>query len=399
MTYFPKIGIYGADSPSIDAFARWRTSETYTIFDSKLIYDSGSLFWDISGSGGGTSAYSASHSSVYLQVPAAAGARVVRQTKQWFNYQPGKSQLVVLTTASPPEDGITKRLGYFNDNDGLYWEASGSEIYVVKRSSTTGTVVDTKISQSNWNLDTADGSGASGTNMDWTKAQIFFVDFEWLGVGRVRFGHFYGGVPFYTHEFSHENDLSNVYIQTPNLPLRYEIINDAGTQAGSLQSICASVMSEGGLQEAGVYLAVDTNGAERSIPNDATGSLVAVRLKDTHLGATVEPENVSVMSTGGAEVYWTLRLNPTSGSDAFLWEDVPNSPLQRATNFADVNIKGGIQLASGGVAGASAINVRLRNLIKLGSKVDGTRDILVLGAKSLGGGADTTAALELKIIQ
>lgn len=409
MTYFPEIAIKGADSPSNDAFARFRTSNPLTLYDAKFINDSGSILWDTSGSGGGFGLYSQSCSTVYLKTPAVANSSVIRQSKEWFNYQPGKSQLISMTGVMAPQPGVIKRMGYFSANNGLFFETSGSSVYVVKRSNTTGVVVDTKVSQSAWNIDTMDGNGISGIDMNYNKAHIYIIDFEWLGVGRVRFGHYYDGIPYYTHYFGHGNELNNVYMRTPNLPLRYEIINKAGTTAVSMSQICASVVSEGGLDPNGINRTVDTAGTSRNVSQNITGSLVAIRLKSGYEGATVVVEHAEVFTpTANTTYYWKITLNP-SGSNSFVWEDIPNSALQKATNVSSVRIKVtnsfplAVRIHSGYASSTTqakgTVTTSVDNLLRLGTKINGNRDVLVLAVCPLTNAADFYGSLTFREVR
>lgn len=233
--------------PDVDAFGRLRISEPHTIFDSKQVFDNLPLFWDdqeVSGSGT-SSTFSKPHARTQIAVGTAAGKRV-RQTFERFNYQPGKSQFVVLTgVLGAGSSGITQELGYFDDDNGLFFRCDEGVIYVVSRSSVTGSAVDTTASQSAWNIDTLDGNGPSGLTMDFTLAQIFFMDFEWLGTGRVRFGFYINGVQHYCHEFLNANAISTVYMSTPNLPIRYSIENDGTGAASTLDHLCSTVIVEG----------------------------------------------------------------------------------------------------------------------------------------------------------
>jgi hypothetical protein len=195
------------DSPSIDAFARARFSQPFTLFDSKQIWDDPDiannaenypLFWDNQEvSGGGTStAFNVNRASTILGVSLNTAGERVRQTKQRFNYQPGKSQVGIFTCINlGSTSGIAKRVGLFDDANGLFFQSQDGVVSVVVRSFATGVAVDTAIPQSSWNKDKMDGTGASGVTLDFAKSQIPFVDFEWLGVGRVRFGWFVDGMP------------------------------------------------------------------------------------------------------------------------------------------------------------------------------------------------------------
>ena len=171
---------------NFDAFARQRISNPETLFDSKQIFDSQPLFWDdqeISGSGT-SSTYSKPNARTRLAVSASTAGVRTRQTFMRFNYQPGKSQLVIMTAvmSDASSQGISARVGQFDDDNGLFFVAEDVTIKVVLRTSTSGSAVDTKVSQTNWNIDKLDGTGNSGVTLDPTKTQILFIDYEWLGV-------------------------------------------------------------------------------------------------------------------------------------------------------------------------------------------------------------------------
>jgi hypothetical protein len=189
-----------SDSPNLDAFARLRTSAPQTIFDSKQIVDKQPLFWDdqlVSGSGG-SSTFNNNQASTTLSIAANTACRRVRQTFRWFSYQPGKSQLIVLTgVLGAATTGVIKRMGLFEDNNGLFLEINSSGCAVGVRTKVSGVAVDTLVPQASWNKDKLNGTGVSGKTLDFTKTQLFFIDFGWLGVGRIRYGFFIDGVPYY----------------------------------------------------------------------------------------------------------------------------------------------------------------------------------------------------------
>lgn len=140
MAYYPMGGALGTENaPSIvayprafiDAFSRLRVSTPETLFDSKLIYDAGSIFWDdqqTSGSGT-TSTFNTNQASVTLAVAASTAGTRVRQTYQRFLYQAGKSMMAMMTgVLGNPATGITKRIGLFDGSNGMYFESSGSAV-------------------------------------------------------------------------------------------------------------------------------------------------------------------------------------------------------------------------------------------------------------------------------
>ena len=246
MTYFQEINFL--DSPQLDAFDRLRVSNPETIFDSKQIFDTQPLVWDDSEvSGSGTSStYNQDAARTRLAVTATTAGRRVRQTFMRFNYEPGKSQLILLTGRLTSDDagskaGLKTKLGLFDDDNGLFFTQDEGTLKVVQRSNVTGTPVDTEVAQSSWNVDKFDGTGTSGITFMANDANIFFIDFEWLGVGRVRMGFVIDGIPYVCHQFLNANLRNTVYMSTPNLPLRYEIENDGTGAAEQLDHICTSV--------------------------------------------------------------------------------------------------------------------------------------------------------------
>lgn len=398
MAYFEKILIQAADSPSVDAFYRWRTSQVETIFDSKQIDPSSDFEWSTKIIGNATSSFVHEQSATYL-ISSGSNSRIIRQTKKHFDYQPGKSQFVVFTANFGSfVDGIIKRSGYFDFSDGLFFQQSGSSFGIVKRSSITGNVVDTFVSQSDWNIDKLDGTGISGNVLDVSKSQIYFFDFEWLGVGSVRYGIFQSGQPLYVHEIEHVNSLNSVYMQTPNFPVKFEIIN-SGSLSSKLIHMCSSVSSEGGITDIGKLRAKSTGpvAGAATINADNYGGLLAIRLKSGSLDATVYPVEFSTTSTAGSTYETSLLLNPLTGSD-WQWQDISNSVIQYATassagTTANAITDEGTKLSSIYVSGQQRSIVNSPDIkLSLGSTVDGESDTLVVAMRVLATNSSNTFA-------
>jgi hypothetical protein len=307
-----------------DAFGRLRASEPFTIFDSSHRYGENTS-WNTSTGTGGTYAFNTSGGLIDMTVDTASGAKVYRETKRVFPYQPGKS-LEVLNTfvMASGQANLRQRVGYFSSGNGLYFEASGNvDPYFVKRSSVSGSVVDTRVQQNNWNVDKLDGTGKSGFTLDPTKAQIFWTDVEWLGVGTVRAGFVINGQFVHCHSFDHANIENSTYMTTATLPLRYEIENLGTTASGAtLKQICSTVISEGGYELRGA------GGAAGHPPNakyelTATGvyyPIASIRLKSTKPDAAVILAGLALVGTTNNALYnWRLIVGgATSGGS---WAD------------------------------------------------------------------------------
>ena len=301
-----------------DAFGRTRVSQAVTVFDSQCEYDAQPLLWVEKTSGTATATHQPTESAVDLTLGTASGDLMVRQTRGYFRYQPGKSQLALMTFVMGAEQaGTQKLIGYGDDKNGIFVGQDGGGVFIMLRSNTTGTPSDArKIYQSEWNVDKLDGSSPYQIIMDWTKSQIAVIDMEWLGVGRVRVGFNVNGVTYAAHEFLNANIQATTYMTTANLPCRYEIQNtEAVAAAPTLKQICTTVISEGGQQDTLAY-PFSTELLDAAMPNGAGNAICvfAARHALTFNGienrSLFQPSQYEVAATGGTVVAKVL-YNPT----------------------------------------------------------------------------------------
>lgn len=389
------------DGPQVDAFSRLRISNPQVLFDSKQIVDNQPLYYDdqqTSGSGT-TSVFQTNQASTKMSVSNLTAGTRVRQTFQRFNYQPGTSSLINLTgVLGSKNTGIQKRLGYFDGYNGLFFELNATDLRVVVRTSTSGSTVDGYVIQANWNLDKLDGTGASGITLDTAKTQIFVIDFEWLGVGRVRFGFNIAGITYYCHQVLNANILTLAFMGNSNLPLRFEISNDGTGPIDSLTKICSTVINEGGLSiSTGTLFSID--GYASSLTTNANISvypIIAIQLKSNYYMATIDPVALNIISSTTANFRICLLVNPTIIGTALSYTGVNNSAIQYALGTSGTTVSGGTQIYSeygsgsnqaGGTFGR--ITSSIVNALHIGSNIAGTSDTLVFGVQSVAGGAMT----------
>ncbi len=214
----------GTKSAGVDAFGRLRVSNPLTLFDSSHRYRDNNL-WSTSTASGGTATFNANEGLVDLVVGTTSGSKVYRETTKVFSYQPGKSLLVMTTfVLNSAKNNLRQRVGYYGTDNGIYLElggVGGNILSFVERSSVSGTPTETKIAQSSWNVDKMDGTGPSGYTLNIAKAQILWMDIEWLGLGTVRLGFVIDGKFILCHQFHHSNLITSTYITTASLQLRY----------------------------------------------------------------------------------------------------------------------------------------------------------------------------------
>jgi len=298
-----------------DAFGRMRVSEPFTLGDYKHLYGIDSNFTDYLINGGSVQ-HLPNQACARLSVTTSTGSRVVHQTKLYHHYMPGKSQLVKSTFNFWGVDtGIRKRTGYFDDNNGIFFEMTGTgELAFNIRTYVSGSVDDVtnRVVQSSWNKDTCDGNGPSGFNLLKNKTHIFFTDFQWLGVGRVRCGFVHNGEFIVAHEYYNDNVKDTVYMSNPNLPIRCEIENTGGGGNSYMDQICSTVVSEGGYVESGTDWAV-ISPSLRTLTANATLPVLAIRLKSSYKTYAnrmiARLSHVAVFSSSENIKYQVVKLN------------------------------------------------------------------------------------------
>jgi hypothetical protein len=302
-----------------DAFGRLRTSIPLTLFDSSHRYRDNNLWSSLVVGTGSTVGFVTTQGLVNIGIGTTAGCSVIRETTKVFSYQPGKSLQVLNTfVMNPAKTNLCQRIGYFGADNGMYLELDGDTLYFAERSLSTGTT--TKISQHNWNIDTMLGAGhlnPSGVTLDISKAQILWMDIEWLGLGTVRMGFVIDGKFIHCHSFHHANIIESTYITTASLPVRYEIANTGiTTSVSNLKQVCSTVISEGGYELRGIQQAV---GIPITTPRTLTTAgtfypIISLRLKTSpnFLDAIVILTALSVMPIATGAYNWQIRASGTT---------------------------------------------------------------------------------------
>lgn len=382
----------------VDAFGRLRISQPFTLFDSVNRYEKNDKFSELTANNGSVT-YSSNESAVNLVVTNVAGDSVIRESKRVFTYQPGKSLLVMNTfSMAEANTNLTQRVGYFGANNGIFLESSNNEVYLVLRSQSTGSVVDTKIPQSEWSADKFDGTDdeyskgttAFASGLDIAKANIFWIQIEWLGVGDVTCGFVGDGKLIPAHTFKHPNQETTTYMTTGTLPVRYEISTSGAVSAptSTLKQICSTVISEGG------YEKVSKLKVARPTTTKSVGTsfvpLVTIRLADDRLDSVIllkEFNILGIASSGSANFEAILVKNGTLTNTSF-----------DTTTFSNVDFDVSANAISGGeifkVEYTSATQQSRVPLtvdegynfdLQLGRTLGNVSDTITLAVRTLGG--------------
>ena len=400
MSFIYNNAVKYSDSPNIDAFGRLRTAAVQNLLDIKHVYDKNPLQINEITAGTATSVFDQQYARVRMTT-SANNDLVIRQSKTHPIYQPGKSQLFEASFSNfQLETNIIKRVGGFTSTtastynsvfDGFFLESNGvtNEIsFQIWRSGTTIYSAATT---------TWETSEFDPTNLNWTNTQLLMVDYQWLGVGRVRFGLNLSGQTIYYSEHNCSNNELSVYMSSPNQPIRYEI-RQVGVGSGYFDMICSQISTEGSLN--GLYSTVGiihSNTATLS-SSGTKYPYIGYRLKPGYKSVTSQYSSLSVLNTSNDNYLLTIEFNPTLSSTP-VWTDIPNSPFQYSlgTGAITITTSGHIMSSLIGEAGTSALTtLKLDdNQIRIGSNINGTLDEMWVNITPLGANATFLGTAEV----
>jgi len=383
---------------SLDLFGRLKVSEPYTLFDSTHRYSQDGDFDDVILGTGSTVGFITHQSTATLGIGTTAGCSIIRESKRIFSYQPGKALQVFQTfVLNSPKRNLTQRVGYGSSENGVFLEQATSSsgittVFWLMRTSKSGIVTEIRIPQNEWNVDKFDGTGITGHNLDLSKVQLMFTEYEWLGVGAVRCGFAHEEGNFHiAHRFEHANIIDSVYMTTASLPVRYEILNTGvTTSASTLKQICISVQSNGGYEKV-----VAQNVARRDTFKVGIGTtssftpLVSIRLKPGREDSIVIPSQFNVIVSSQQESAWEVALikNPVLSGAAFTSSDSPNVEY----DISSTGMTGGVTFNNDYITSTNKAFVSINQDekynfdLQLGRTQSKVSDIFTLGIKKLSG--------------
>jgi len=391
---------------SVDAFGRLRVSEPYTIFDSQH-QDVENDKWDTLITGSGTKTHLPDESAIKLEIATANNDGIIRETLRTMPYQPGKSLLIMNTfVMGEPKANVVQRVGYYTANNGVYFENDSGNNYIVLRSSVTGNVVETRVAQTDWDVDKFDGTGYSsqiaGTGhengLDVTKSNLFWMDIEWLGVGDVRCGFLVDGLLKTAHIFHNDNRNPTTYMRSAILPLRYEIFNKGVTTSNTvMRQICSSVISEGGYSQINQSRSASNPIAGKNLTNNISNPMVSIRLKHGRLNAVVVPVAVDLYGLQATAFKYRIYENVTSLTGASWTTTDAASAVEY--DISATALTGGVLLKEGifkGLDVAKEIDLlgHLGNTIQLTRKINAANgDIFTIAVQPTTNNDDAIVAL------
>lgn len=419
MSYFEDVNTRQQDTGDIDAFGRTRVSQVSTQIDIKQVHDAQPLLVNTVVNGSATITHSTSEAKTTIAT-AASGDYAIAQTNQRFNYQTGKSQEIFKTFYDfDSETNVSKMFGYFSssttapyntDYDGFWLEASSATHYIV--TSRTGTET-SRVARADW-YDPLDGTGPSGLDIgDLDLNVIIQPDFEWLGVGRVRYFYVSNGMRNLVHAVDFTNGsrrftsagwvdidatFKGVYMSSPNQPLRWEV-RQTGAGSSSTTYICASVGSEGSINSIGKDGGIDDDGTHLNANSTSQWYYaIGLKLQAAKLDSFIDVLGASLMSVTNDKFLYRILYNPTYNGTV-TYTDVTDYSLSYGLGVTSNTISTmGSILSSGTGSDNTNEGFDLKTAIRLGAQIDGTLDEIVIAVKPLSSQLDIHRTIDFRQI-
>ena len=237
---------------SFDAIGRLQVSQSKSLGEYIQSYDELPNKFTDTIVAGGSLTYDNSIRSCKLSNTTASEASYIRTSNQYHLYQAGVSTLIEMTCAvgDTGKADVNRFWGLFDDDNGMFFDLNGTAFGVTQRSKSTGSVVNTTIDQSDWNVDRLDGTGSvfnpSNFTLDVSKINLYWIDYQWLGAGTIRMGVKIDGELIICHQIHNANRNVLPYMSTGSLPIRYGQTNTAMSASTSEYTFtCATVLLEG----------------------------------------------------------------------------------------------------------------------------------------------------------
>ena len=359
---------------------RLKVSPKQTVFNNSALYDIGSDVWDYTTTLGATAAHDPNVNAVILTASSTVGSTVERQTRKVMNYISGRAATCDFAFQIVQATGARARVGLFDTNDGIYFEKDSSNVFwCVIRSTSTGSVVENRVSRDNWNGDKLDGTGPSGITVLPGRVQLISFEYEWFGAGTVSIRFIIDGVSHTIHTFYTANIATVSWAAQPFFPIRSEITNISATAPSYLTLYSTSFSMEGESINYGIPKITGIPLPGKNLTSAYTYyPTVSIRLKSNQLNAIAFIEEVQAFTTDNSFLTFRIIKNATLTTGGTLtWTDHMSSGSSVEVNTDATGFTGGEVIALG-IVPISGVPYHL----------DGNTGVFQLGRTAMGTASD-----------
>jgi hypothetical protein len=388
------------DSQHVDGYSRLKVASMNQIFEARFNYGENLALFESYTATGGTVTYSSDYAGFTLATTTSSGSKAFRISARYISQPIGRSMLINMSGKfATAKTNLTSRIGWFDDEDGVFFEMASDGLYAVKRSKISGSVVDTRVHQADWNIDKLNGTGQSGLTLDLTKIQTIQIHANQAGTGDISLG-FMLGTSIIAHTFYGANTQALPIMRQVSLPLQFELLNTGSTASSSeMLAFSVSAFIDGpspthSLDSKSYYVDSGTTGL--SISTSQWTPMISVKLNATknsikYRGNIVVDEFKMVVNSVDPIMY-QLMLNVTlSGTTNWITPTTaPGSALlidRGATGYS-----GGFPLKfgyfAGGVSNQARTNasvVQADDVPLVSGKPYGTGHVITFGARAMSG--------------
>lgn len=380
----------------LDALEAYRMSKPKIMLNAAFRYAAQhGLIFSSTASGSGTLTHDSTVAGIKLGASGTSGDLVTVQSDDYYGYHVmGSLRFLCSCFLTAANSNQRARWGLFDANDGYFFEAVAGALSIVKRSSVSGSPVDTAIAKVSWNKDTQAALNTLYAN----NYEIRIRDFG--GSGQVDF--FVNGV--HVHRLVNSNIGANPGTKHRVLPFRSELQNTSTSSAGFLVLLGVSVHEENA--EELPEIAYHANHDKTGVGTASFVPVLSIRAKSLVGSLTnkvrVTPRLIQLGSNDPMQ--FALYLNPTLTGASYTDVDAAYSGVDKDTTASALT--GGTLLAVYNTAGADDTNnvkeqIDLSNLFgdfrrKLRYKaLLATPEILTIAAKSLASSGSGTARVSI----
>lgn len=344
-------------NPQLDAFGKLRVSGATLL--GEYVFSNGTLPTQFSGilRNGGTITWDNNSRALVLTNTTANDSHTSWTSNTYHHYFPGSSQLFIGTFAlgDTGKMGLMREWGLFDDKNGFYFQQDDGVVGVGLRSNATGSIVNIFVPQTDWNVDKADGTGRSQMILDVTKDNIYWIDVQWLGAGRVRFGTYYNGQRIVLHEYYHGNNFSVPVSAMGSLPVCVHQMNMSATGSTSqMRAWCMAVWTESNLDV-------------RTTASSALHSFSkTISVNDTYqYMGTISPKESLPNGQPNRTLYWPTEIEASgwdtvTGAPAIFELEIYAEPVLSNLSWSPVTSSTTVEYDTGGTFIASGIALSKR---------------------------------------
>lgn len=184
--------------------------------------------------------------------------------------------------------------------------------------------------QQDWNVDTLDGNGPSGVDIDFSKLNVYQIQFRWLGAGEIRYSieNPITGDMIYFHHEHYSNRNNDVHLDNPSFKMGYIAANLTGdTLATNASTSGASMMAaREGLEIEGAFPSSTTSSAT-NLNSGSNYNILSLKNELIYQNKInlrkVKMKNISVAADVNDPFIVHLYLNATK-STGYTWSSLSN---------------------------------------------------------------------------